>query len=84
MGDTIGISLKLTNTSDETRTVNGLLALASMYYTGVVFKTVKKTEIKDVVLGPKSGNDYINWQSNIRKPNRTTDFLSRYLDEITR
>lgn len=42
IGDSLEILLKITNTSDTTRTVNGTLKISTMYYTGTAFQEVKK------------------------------------------
>ncbi|XP_053402717.1 hemocyte protein-glutamine gamma-glutamyltransferase-like [Mercenaria mercenaria] len=69
MGDTVKFCLKLKNTSDSTRTVNGTLMLASTYYTGVLHKKVREQDIDKTVLQPKEDkcidvevdvNDYLD------------------------
>ena len=51
MGEDLEVVLKATNTSAETRTLSGKLALSTMYYTGVHYRNVKFVSIDDIVLG---------------------------------
>ncbi|KAL4235097.1 hypothetical protein ACF0H5_006735 [Mactra antiquata] len=53
IGDTIKVSLKMTNTSTETRTINGTFTLASMYYTGAIFKVIEKNKMNSLKLQSK-------------------------------
>ena len=50
MGDDVELALKMTNTSDNIRTISGRLALDTTYYTGVHYRHVDHNVFRDVRL----------------------------------
>lgn len=52
-GESFDVTVELTNTSAEKRTVNGRISSHTTYYTGVNYSKVKKMKYTDVILEPK-------------------------------
>lgn len=55
VGDDIQVWIKMINKSSARRTVSGTITLASMYYTGVHYKDIKKIKIDERVIEPGAG-----------------------------
>ncbi|KAL5022286.1 hypothetical protein ScPMuIL_001441 [Solemya velum] len=59
MGEDFDVVVRITNNSNEVRTINGTMTVATMYYTGVPGTVIKSEQLNQYVIRPRDTKDMI-------------------------